>query len=471
MQQGPRYDAVVIGAGIGGLVSANYLAAAGMRVLLCDSHTRPGGYCTSFRRGGFTFDAAAHNFGGYREGALLRKVVRDLGIEDRLQVCRHDYADIVFAADGSFSFAFRSEVEATVREIRSVFPGEERVGDLFRDLLAPSLNYFSRYRSKSFRDLLDDYIEDDRLKLAISYPCFGNCAAEPQELHAFLGARVFTETLLDGGYTFAGSMQDLPDVLAQRFVDFGGDLRLGRAARRIAVEGGRVAAVQVGDDFIRTDLCVSACDARTTYMGLVGEQQLPGSFIEELQGMKATESMFICHVGLKRYRTDWPERRANLWKMRAGDFKGMFSDETLASFDGYLCHVIPERNQLTASVLTHYRNAEFWRAKREEAVSSFLSALERDFFPGLREEVLLTVSSTPMTLQRYTSNYRGSSFGWLGLKDQFLLADFKAPSFIKGLYLAGHWSTKGAGISGTAFAAHDVASVILRKHTGAGIPA
>ena len=52
------YDAIIIGAGISGLVCGCYLAKAGMKVLIAEQHDKPGGYCTSFKREGFTFDAA-----------------------------------------------------------------------------------------------------------------------------------------------------------------------------------------------------------------------------------------------------------------------------------------------------------------------------------------------------------------------------------------------------------------------------
>jgi len=54
----PSYDAVIIGSGIGGLITANLLAKGGLRVLLVEQHYMVGGYCSSFRRGGYTFDAA-----------------------------------------------------------------------------------------------------------------------------------------------------------------------------------------------------------------------------------------------------------------------------------------------------------------------------------------------------------------------------------------------------------------------------
>ena len=55
-----RYDAIVIGAGIGGLVCANLLAEEGLRTLLVEKHSVLGGFCSGFRRKGFLFDAATH---------------------------------------------------------------------------------------------------------------------------------------------------------------------------------------------------------------------------------------------------------------------------------------------------------------------------------------------------------------------------------------------------------------------------
>src|SRR3989304_8333159 len=59
-QYAERYDAIVIGGGIGGLFCANFLAKEKMKVLLLERHYVLGGYCSSFRRKGFLFDAATH---------------------------------------------------------------------------------------------------------------------------------------------------------------------------------------------------------------------------------------------------------------------------------------------------------------------------------------------------------------------------------------------------------------------------
>jgi phytoene dehydrogenase-like protein len=62
-----QYDAIVIGAGVGGLFCANLLAEAGMKVLLLERHYMLGGFCSTFRRHGYIFDAATHFLSAARE--------------------------------------------------------------------------------------------------------------------------------------------------------------------------------------------------------------------------------------------------------------------------------------------------------------------------------------------------------------------------------------------------------------------
>ena len=59
----PRYDAVVIGAGLGGMTAANNLAKFGRKVLLVEHHYQLGGLATFFKRaGGHIFDISLHGF-------------------------------------------------------------------------------------------------------------------------------------------------------------------------------------------------------------------------------------------------------------------------------------------------------------------------------------------------------------------------------------------------------------------------
>ena len=58
VEDAEKYPVVVIGAGLGGLTCAAYLAKAGLPVSVLEQHDVPGGYATSFNRGDFEFEVS-----------------------------------------------------------------------------------------------------------------------------------------------------------------------------------------------------------------------------------------------------------------------------------------------------------------------------------------------------------------------------------------------------------------------------
>jgi phytoene dehydrogenase-like protein len=74
------YDAIVIGAGNGGLTAAVTLAGKGIRTLLLERHNLPGGFATSFVRGRFEFEPSLHeiaDFGPPDDKGSVRKLLED----------------------------------------------------------------------------------------------------------------------------------------------------------------------------------------------------------------------------------------------------------------------------------------------------------------------------------------------------------------------------------------------------------
>ncbi|RME75453.1 MAG: FAD-binding protein [Planctomycetota bacterium] len=69
----PRFDAIVVGAGFGGLGAALALAEGGARVALLETLRYPGGCASTFTRDGFRFEAGATLFSGFSEGQLFRR--------------------------------------------------------------------------------------------------------------------------------------------------------------------------------------------------------------------------------------------------------------------------------------------------------------------------------------------------------------------------------------------------------------
>ena len=75
-------DAVVIGAGLGGLLTGAMLSRAGWRVTVLEKAERPGGCLQTFVRDGLRFDTGFHSVAGLEEGGPLERIFRPLGLLD-----------------------------------------------------------------------------------------------------------------------------------------------------------------------------------------------------------------------------------------------------------------------------------------------------------------------------------------------------------------------------------------------------
>ena len=96
-----EYDVIVIGAGLGGLSSAAFLAMNGLRPLVIDKRDVPGGYATSFQRGEFTCEVSLHGITG---NPLSQVLLQQLGILDKLILAPHTYSWNALYPDFPVSF-------------------------------------------------------------------------------------------------------------------------------------------------------------------------------------------------------------------------------------------------------------------------------------------------------------------------------------------------------------------------------
>ena len=469
-QNKDEYDVVIIGAGISGLVCGCYLAKAGMKVLIAEQHYKPGGYCTSFKRKGFTFDAAAHSLGGVNYG-LVGKVLRELSIIEKLNLIKFDPSDIVKTPKCKVSFS--SDIERTIAEFQSFFPEEKnKIKEFFYFILSPGKSYFQSIRSWAFKDLLDQFFKNNNLKALLSFPLLGNAGLPPSLLSAFLGAKVFKEFLLDGGYYPAEGMQALPDALAKKFIDFGGDLRLSSMVKKIVIEERKVNGVIIKDcEFIPSKHVVSNCDARLTFLDLIGTKWLPKCFIEKLKKMKTSLSVFVLYLGIDPSIKYLPEPGINMWYLFNNNIEKEYINRLTGNFNnigGYLIHVMPDRKSILAFMNAPFKNKEFWKDNKLKVSDSFLQEIELNAIPSITKYTKYKDAATPHTLYRYTLNHNGAAFGWAGIPSQLADPDFRKPSFINGLYLTGHWTTQGLGIPGVFYVGYDTAIRILRRNRHKG---
>jgi len=436
-----------------------------MKVLICEQHYKPGGYCTSFKRQGFTFDAAAHSLGSYREGGNFRKIIIELGIDKLVKIKRFDPSDIIVTSD--FKITFYNDTTKTISELSKIFPDEKNNIIHYYNFLTNSDQFeVVKLKDKTFADLLKTFFNNNRLINSISIPVLGNGGLPPSLLHAFTGSRIFLEFLIDGGYYPEGGMQSLPNALDYLIKQNKGEIIYKRLVKRILHENKTVTGVELeGGETFFSKYVVSACDSMQTFKTLLEGKIVDKKFFNKISNMIPSVSTFILYIGIDKPFKELPQIGTNMWYLPYYDLDRYYYLINLCKFDeagGYMLRVSPDEKTILAFFLAPFKTRSFWKLNKKRVADDFLNRIEK-LIPNLKKHIIYLDAATPYTLYRYTLNYKGANYGWAPTQSQLFDPDFCQRSFIKGLYLTGHWTTQTHGIPGVSYLGYNTAKLILKR--------
>lgn len=461
-----KYDIAIIGAGIGGLICGCYLAKAGLKVLIVEKNAKPGGYCTSFKRKGFIFDACAHSFGSCREGGNIKTMLDELGITDRFNIKRYEPSDIIITPDHKISYY--SSLNKTIQEFQKAFPKEAKnINTFFNDVVSYSNVSLLSLRNKTFNKLLDEYFSNNKLKAILSLPLLGNAGLPASLISALLSFLLYREFMIDGGYYPEGGVQVLSDNLAMRFKEFGGNLLLSHLVKEIKIRNDTVKGIVVKKEgFIPARYVVSACDANQTFLEFLKKGRDDDKFEGKLNEMKPSLSMFILYLGVdNNFETIFFEG-SNIWYLPHYDVESMYlsaMNRTINNFEEYMVRISPGKRSIIVFVNANFANKNFWDNYKEK-ISNILIKKVENIFPNLSKHIVYKGISTPHTLYKWTLNSRGAAYGWAAVPSQIMVSGFSQTESSQNLYLTGHWTTLAHGIRGAVFSGSNTAKSILNKN-------
>ncbi len=475
-----RYDAVVVGSGVAGLVCANLLARAGLAVLLVEQHYMVGGYCSTFRRRGFTFDAASHFYPLLgNPDTITGKLLSSLGA--RCEWVLIDPVDTFHLPDGS-RFTVPVDLESYLVRLKEEFPHEATAIDRFFDAvrdeyLAGLLRYFRGREpngpgtlDESLAVVLDRYFGDRRLKLILTADCphWGS----PPSRTSFTFDSMLRLSYFLGNYYPAHGSQGFVDDLARCFEEHGGDILMSTRVERIELDGGRVRGVEVetlrgrlrGRRTIASEVVVSNADLLLTIERLVGAEHFPADYLDSVRRLRPTYPCFLAHLGLRDVPTEllariqgyywdrWDPDALGRGAMRCKIFVPTLYSPGLAPPGG---HIVILQKVLALD----YAAVDDWaghKAKLEQYVIAHL----RSLIPDFDRKVVTCTSASALTSNRFPSNHHGAMLGWERPPEQLGSGRPDITSPIPGLYLTGHWTRPGGGITPVMVSAMNTARTI-----------
>jgi prolycopene isomerase len=482
---GDNHDAIVIGAGLGGLSAAASLAKAGKRVLLVERQDGPGGNARAFERGPYTIDPAIHATAHGFNIEFLDFYLAALGLGSTVdlivleEMCAVDY--------NGTRFTMPTGVEAVIEYLGEQFPAERdgiaryiqtcaqatiesqapppRVALKDLEAAMAALPTLFKYRTSTLQAAIEEYVTDPLAQsvLGAQWPYMG---LPPSSLSFMAGTGVWMAFMAPGPVYVRGSFQQLADALAGVVTDHGGEIIYGTPASRIAVDGGRVTGVELADGRqVSAPIVISNADALVTFEQLVGLEQLPEKFTRRLHRMKPSISAFMLYSAstLPLHELDLTgevfvynhEDHDETWAdVGAGRPGGMWlSIPTL--HDPSLA---PEGEHLVLlTSLMPYDIGEPWSEAKDRLAEQMAARVEA-LIPGYRASVTFQDTATPETFEHYTLANQGAIYGWANTPNQTLPKRLPQQTPIDGLLIAGHWTNPGTGslrclLSGVAAAA------------------
>lgn len=489
-----EYDAVVVGAGLGGLTCAAYLSKNGFKTILLEQYDVPGGYATSFTRlsenGDFTCEVSLHS--SVLGAGHSRQLLTELGVFDKLELVEHPHAWCSRFPDFPIDVPAKCGLAGFERQLAGLFPNEAKgLADYFtlwRGVMTeakalekglsdsekfqfktvfPNLWYI---QDKTVGQLVDAHVCDPKAKAVLTQSC-GYYGLPPSQLAAFYYLRPTGEYLELGGSYVKGTSQALSDALAKAITDAGGKIVFGATVESILMDNGRATGVKTHDGRSFTGRAV-ICNASgpQVFGKLLPGGSLPKPEHAKLKTYTYSPSSFVVWLGLNKDITKqfpYPEvsyygsfdSEANYKNAMDCDFdKAGFA---LMVYDNLVPGFSPQGcTSISIETLCGYKmwqemekdyladRKDRYNKKKEQLTNELIALTEKRAIPGLSKMIIMSDSATPLTNFRFTLNTAGALYGYNQSKDNSFMTRLSNKTGVPGLYLASAWGNPGGGYGG-----------------------
>jgi phytoene dehydrogenase-like protein len=516
VKSGATADVIVVGAGHNGLVSACYLAKAGLRVKVLERRRVVGGAAvTEEFHPGFRNSAAS-----YTVSLLQAKVIRDLRLaEHGLRILERPFSNFLpmqgayLKVGGGLAATQREAAKFSERDagqLAGYYQTIERVADLLRATVLETppnvgggiADFFRALKlggklrklgiesqrdllelfTRSAAELLGRWFESEPIKAVFGFDAVvGNYASpfHPGTAYVLLHHCFGEVNGKRGTWGHAiGGMGAISEALAAEARRLGADIECEAAVARV---GGGSVLLEDGREFAGRAV-VANVNPKLLYLKLVERSELPPAFVARMERYKCGSATFRMNVALSGL-----PRFACLPEPGPHHSSGIILAPSLAYMDqayldaragGIARHpivemVIPSTQDVTlapkgahvASLFCqHFAPDADWSARKQEAVDRIFDVVE-EHAPGFRNSVIAHTALSPADLEREFGLTGGDIFhGQLSLDQLWAArpvlghADYRTP--VKGLYLCGAGAHPGGGVTGAP--GHNCAREVLR---------
>jgi len=517
-QLADRWDAIVIGSGMGGLTAAAMLSVhGGKRVLVLERHYVAGGFTHAFHRPGFDWDVGVHYIGMVND---LRSPVRRAfdnitngavqwapmpDVYDRILIDGHRYdfptGEERFRAELIRNFP--GEARAIDRYLRAVRSADRMSGLYYAEKVVPAKISraigglmrapYLRWAGRTTLEVLSE-ITSNRELIGVLTAQWGDYGLPPAQSSFAVHATIVEHYLEGAGYPVGGAAT-IAAAIVPVIMRGGGAVVTSADVAEIVVKNGTAAGVRMADGREFTaDAVISDAGATNTFGRLLPEEMPAGQnsalheLRSELKKLPTSKAHLNLYVGLDRTDAELGLKGTNLWI-----YPGYDHDENLRRFladptgpfpavyisfpsakDPDFERRHPGHSTIEAITVIGYDSFAQWADLRWKQRGADYEDFKRQLTERLIEEIVRQVPqiaghivhselSTPVTTRHFMNYEKGEIYGIAATPARFKQRGLGARTPVRNLYLTGQ-DAAGLGVTGALFGGAMSASVVLGRN-------
>jgi phytoene dehydrogenase-like protein len=488
-------DILIIGAGIAGLAAGCYAQMNGYQTQIFELHTIPGGLCTAWERKGYVFDGCLHYLFGTGKDQPFYRLWEELGAVQGRDFIHHTDLMSIIGPDGK-TLTVYSDPDRLQDHMQQLSPEDSRLIEAFCKGIKTFTKFDMTLLQQKPKQLMRQ-TDWSRLGITmlpfapalakwgmVSVQDFANRFKDPfltraiPQMFGWPGIPVMVGMSLlaymhnqNAGVPVGASLE-FARAIEKRYLDLGGEIHYSSPVERILIENNRAVGIRLyNNEEHRARRVISASDGRSTYFQLLGDKYLDRKIRRLYDGHLPIHSILQVSLGVNRDMSDQPRWMTYLLEqpvLIAGQERYEIGLKNY-SYDPSLAPT--GKSSVTLMLTTRY---EYWQriygrriydVEQIQESGILIDWLEK-IYPGIKSDIEFVDVATPLSYERYTGNWQGSSCGWLLTKETMplmLSGMRKTLPHVSDFYMAGQWVEPGGSVPVVAMSGRNIIQQICAE--------
>lgn len=488
-----QFDIIIIGSGLGGLLSAVILAKEGKKVAVLEQNKQVGGCLQTFSFDKKIFDSCVHYVGALDEGQTQNRIFKYAGIMENLKLKQLDsncFDEIIFGNDAA-TFHQAQGDSNFVDQLLKQFPEEKKALQNYIALLEKTAKSFPLYTLRNGIESEKNWIIDEELcetikkitdnKLLQNVLTGNNLlyAGEKGKTPFFVHALV-TKSYIESAYKLEGGSSQITKHLWKQLQEYGGVIYTNEKVASLITKNGQIskAITNNGNEYFAKQFIANVHPKRV--LEWIDSRLIKPIYKKRINEAKNSISAFMVNIVLKPKTIPY-QNHNTYWNRSADSFVAIQQKEGEWPMN-YALYFNEDKNNPgyadTLAILTYdtieafdlwehthnrtaqksEREADYHEYKHEKAELLLKTVAER--FPEIRKQIHSFKIATPLTFRDYMGTADGSMYGIMPEANRISQTKIPAITKIPNLFLTGQ-NTGLHGVLGVSISAINTCGTII----------